>query len=114
MTNNQHAVEIPTLGGSSSSSSESTNKSRKQAPYPKDPGVSQASESERPTSYEFVDSQELARRLSLPPSWIRDQVRARSQDPLPHVNFGRYVRFLWPPRASGRSHPRAWGQSHVW
>jgi hypothetical protein len=45
--------------------------------------------------YEFIDSRELARRLTVPPSWIRDQVRARSQDPLPHVNLGKYVRFLW-------------------
>ena len=48
-----------------------------------------------PTRYEFIDSQELGRRLAVPTSWIRDQVRARSQDPLPHVNFGKYVRFLW-------------------
>ena len=47
------------------------------------------------TQYEFVDSRELARRLTVPVSWIRDQVRARSQDPLPHVNLGKYVRFLW-------------------
>jgi hypothetical protein len=47
------------------------------------------------TGYEFIDSRELGRRLAVPTSWIRDQVRARSQDPLPHVNFGKYVRFLW-------------------
>lgn len=47
------------------------------------------------TQYEFVDSLELARRLTVPVSWIRDQVRARSEDPLPHVNLGKYVRFLW-------------------
>ncbi len=50
---------------------------------------------ERFTEYEFIDSRELARRLTVPPSWIRDQVRARSEDPLPHVNLGKYVRFLW-------------------
>src|SRR6266849_7032082 len=47
------------------------------------------------TTYEFIDSRELARRLTVPTSWIRDQVRARSQDPLPHINLGKYVRFLW-------------------
>ena len=52
-------------------------------------------EAASPTAYEFVDSRELARRLTIPVSWIRDQVRSRSQDPLPHVNFGKYVRFLW-------------------
>jgi hypothetical protein len=39
--------------------------------------------------------EELARRLAVPTSWIRDQVRSRSQDPLPHVTLGKYVRFLW-------------------
>jgi hypothetical protein len=48
-----------------------------------------------PTAYEFIDCGELARRLAVPTSWIRDQVRSRSQDPLPHVNLGKYVRFLW-------------------
>lgn len=47
------------------------------------------------TQYEFIDCMELARRLAVPTSWVRDQVRTRSQDPLPHVNLGRYVRFLW-------------------
>ena len=44
---------------------------------------------------EFIDSVELARRWSVPVSWVRDQVRSRAQDPLPHINFGKYVRFLW-------------------
>ena len=52
-------------------------------------------DSEPCTRYEFVDSRELAKRLTVPVSWIRDQVRARSEDPLPHVNLGKYVRFLW-------------------
>ena len=54
-----------------------------------------AADNEKFTEYEFIDSRELARRLSVPTSWIRDQVRARSDDPLPHVNLGKYVRFLW-------------------
>ncbi len=45
--------------------------------------------------YEFIDSRELARRWDVPVSWIRDQVRRRAEDPLPHVNLGKYVRFLW-------------------
>jgi hypothetical protein len=45
--------------------------------------------------YEFIDSKELALRWSLPESWIRDQVRNRAVDPLPHVRFGKYVRFRW-------------------
>ena len=58
-------------------------------PSPKD------GDSDKFTQYEFIDSRELARRLTVPSSWIRDQVRARSEDPLPHVNLGKYVRFLW-------------------
>jgi len=42
---------------------------------------------------EIIDSTELAERWRLPESWIRDQVRNRSSDPIPHLKFGRYVRF---------------------
>jgi hypothetical protein len=45
--------------------------------------------------YESLDSQQLAERLNLPESWIRDQVRSRAEDPMPHAQFGKYVRFLW-------------------
>jgi hypothetical protein len=45
--------------------------------------------------YEFIDSKELAARWGLPESWVREQVRSRSIDPIPHVRFGKYVRFRW-------------------
>ena len=35
--------------------------------------------------WEFIDSGELALRWNLPESWVRDQVRRRTPDPLPHV-----------------------------
>jgi hypothetical protein len=41
--------------------------------------------------YEFIDGKELASRWSLPESWVREQVRSRSADPLPHIRFGKYV-----------------------
>jgi hypothetical protein len=44
---------------------------------------------------ELIDSVELAKRLSLPESWIRAQTRDRATDPLPCLRFGRYVRFEW-------------------
>jgi hypothetical protein len=44
---------------------------------------------------DIIDSKELARRWRLPESWVRDRVRVRSDDPLPHVKVGRYVRFEW-------------------
>ena len=45
--------------------------------------------------YEFIDSKELAARWCLPESWIREKVRSRSLDPIPHVRFEKYVRFRW-------------------
>jgi hypothetical protein len=92
MPNNERTFEIRPLGRPGETS-----------PRPPDhaggDASSQASSSlpsdAGPTRYEFIDSRELGRRLAVPTSWIRDQVRARSQDPLPHVNFGKYVRFLW-------------------
>jgi hypothetical protein len=44
---------------------------------------------------EVIDANELARRLNLPASWVRDQTRTRADDPLPCIRFGRYVRFEW-------------------
>jgi hypothetical protein len=68
---------------------------QEQRPYATSSPSSKDAGLERITEYEFIDSRELARRLTVPASWIRDQVRARSEDPLPHVNLGKYVRFLW-------------------
>jgi len=50
------------------------------------------------SSVEIIDSKELARRFRLPESWVRDRVRSRCDDPLPHVKVGRYVRFEWGSR----------------
>jgi hypothetical protein len=51
---------------------------------------------DRRQQYEVIDSKELATRWKLPESWIRDQVRSRAAlDPLPHIRFGKYVRFRW-------------------
>jgi len=46
-------------------------------------------------TFEILDSVELARRLSVPTSWVREQVRSRSADPIPHLRLGRYRRFQW-------------------
>jgi hypothetical protein len=43
----------------------------------------------------IIDSTELARRWAVPESWIRNQVRPRVPDPIPHVRLGKYVRFEW-------------------
>ena len=60
-------------------------------------------DSERPTGpilsdqYEIIDAAELAARLRVPPSWVRNRTRATTpkDGPIPHVRLGRYVRFLW-------------------
>jgi hypothetical protein len=43
---------------------------------------------------------ELAARLAVPQSWIREKTRERARlrdkDPLPCVRLGKYVRFSWP------------------
>ena len=48
--------------------------------------------------FEVIDSKELARRLVLPESWVRDHVRGRCDDPIPHIKVGRYIRFEWGSR----------------
>jgi hypothetical protein len=56
--------------------------------------------SETPSVHKYSDlltAEELAARLNVPASWIREQTRSRSLtgDPLPHLRLGRYVRFQW-------------------
>jgi hypothetical protein len=46
-------------------------------------------------NWEVIDCRELACRLDVPVTWVRDQVRSRAEDPLPHMHLGKYVRFLW-------------------
>jgi len=48
-----------------------------------------------PVPFEVIDSGELAKRLCLPESWVRGRVRVRSEDPIPHIKIGRYIRFEW-------------------
>jgi hypothetical protein len=46
-------------------------------------------------TYQILDASQLAERLNLPVSWIREQCRGRADDPLPCLRLGRYVRFEW-------------------
>jgi hypothetical protein len=47
----------------------------------------------------LLTAAELAARLSVPESWVRERVRKRSRirdvDPLPCVVLGKYKRFRW-------------------
>ena len=47
------------------------------------------------SAIEIIDTPELARRTTLPASWIRSHTRRRTLDEVPHFRFGRYVRFAW-------------------
>ncbi len=48
------------------------------------------------TGLTLVDAATIARKLSLPESWVREHCRARCpvEDRIPHVRFGKYIRFL--------------------
>jgi hypothetical protein len=47
--------------------------------------------------FEIIDSAELSKRLGVPQSWIRSYARERcpKDQRIPHLQFGRYVRFEW-------------------
>jgi hypothetical protein len=62
--------------------------------------------SSRFTSFEVIDAGELARRWSIPKTWILEQTRTRAANPVPCVRLGRYVRFEWDSPAL----LRWWGQ----
>jgi hypothetical protein len=60
--------------------------------------------------YEFIDSKMLAERWALPESWIREGVRSRTADPIPHLKFGKYIRFRWgSPELAGWAERRIVG-----
>lgn len=42
---------------------------------------------------EIIDAEELAKRWAVPETWVRENVRRRALDPIPHVRLGKYVRF---------------------
>jgi hypothetical protein len=50
---------------------------------------------------EIIDSEELARRWRVPESWVRSYSRERcgENERIPHLKFGRYVRFEWGSEA---------------
>jgi hypothetical protein len=75
----------------------------------------------RPTAnYEYLNSAQFAERLNISESWVRDQVRTRADEPIPHVRFGKYVRFrfgspeleIWAERRmlTGNNRAVSWAQ----
>jgi excisionase family DNA binding protein len=59
---------------------------------PPQPGAS-------PAGAVLLTPAELAERLAVPPSWVREKCRRRAlqrdDDPLPHIKLGKYIRFKW-------------------
>jgi predicted DNA-binding transcriptional regulator AlpA len=50
------------------------------------------------SSVEIIDAPELARRLQVPVSWVRQRAtspRFNKEQRIPHVRLGKYVRFAW-------------------
>jgi hypothetical protein len=47
------------------------------------------------TKFETIDAVELAKRLSVPKSWVDEKVRTRTKEKIPHLKLGKYVRFAW-------------------
>ena len=44
---------------------------------------------------DILTPEELAKRLKLPVTWVREKTRSRCPDPMPCFRIGRYVRFDW-------------------
>jgi hypothetical protein len=45
--------------------------------------------------FELLTATQLAERLNLPTSWVRNQCRTRAVDPPPSLIFGKYRRYQW-------------------
>ena len=53
---------------------------------------------------EVINSAEFAKRLGVPETWVRSRSNPkRTDDPIPHYKFGRYVQFPW-----GSEEMQAW------
>jgi hypothetical protein len=51
--------------------------------------------------FEIIDALELAKRWKVPDSWVRSYARERTprDQRIPHLQFGRYIRFEWGSQA---------------
>jgi excisionase family DNA binding protein len=56
-------------------------------------------QTESTTAAVLLTPQQLAERLAVPATWIREKcrerARVRDEDPLPFLRLGKYVRFNW-------------------
>jgi hypothetical protein len=44
---------------------------------------------------EILDAKQLAERLNLPESWVRNHSQDSARNRIPHVKCGRYCRYEW-------------------
>lgn len=44
---------------------------------------------------DILTPEELAARLKVRKTWVYEQTRSRSRNPLPRLNMGKYLRFDW-------------------
>jgi excisionase family DNA binding protein len=65
-------------------------------------------ERETATSKVLLTPEELAARLGVPCSWVREKTRARARlrdkNPLPTVRLGKYTRFDWEAVSAWLAH----------
>lgn len=47
------------------------------------------------SGYEVLDPRQLAARLNVPETWVREHTRKRTIDPIPHTKLGKYCRYWW-------------------
>lgn len=47
------------------------------------------------SEFELLTVDQLSSRLNLPKSWVAQQTRERAVDKIPHLRFGRWIRFQW-------------------
>lgn len=60
------------------------------------------------TCYEIITASELAQRWHVPVTWIFSHTRSRTADAIPHLRFGKYIKFCW-----GSPELEAWFQRRM-
>jgi predicted DNA-binding transcriptional regulator AlpA len=51
-------------------------------------------EPQKPVSISLITAAQVAKKLGVPESWVREHCRGRCEKQLPHVRLGKYVRFI--------------------
>lgn len=63
-------------------------------------GIVQPSHPARFDPSDLLTPAQLAERLQVPKSWVfeqtRERAKVRSENPLPCIRLGKYLRFSWP------------------